>query len=150
MMRRRPPIKPAVYLRYGLLCAIELIVVVLLLLVVQQWVAFPRWLFWTIVAGWLVKDGVLFPFVWQAYDPDAPGAHVRGDMIGERGMVQERLDPSGYVRVRGERWRAEREGDGPPIEARCRVRVERREGLTLFVVPEDKEGLEGAGKEQRG
>lgn len=132
-------IKPAVYLRYGLLCAIELVVVVLLLVVTRQWVGLAPWLFWMIVAGWAVKDLVLFPFVWRAYDPDAPGTGRRAGMVGERGMAKERLDPAGYVQVRGELWKAQRQGGGPPIEAGCRVRVQAREGLTLFVEPEDDE-----------
>lgn len=133
-------IKPAVYLRYALLCAVELGVVVLLLVVVRQWVALSQWIFWGIVAGWLVKDLVLFPFVWRAYDPDAPDAALRADMVGARGIAKQRLDPAGYVRVRGELWKAEHRGGGPPIEAGCPVRVQGREGLILFVVPEDAKG----------
>jgi len=137
MPKRHPPIKPAVYLRYGLLCAVELVVVVLVVVVARQWVTLPQWLFWVIVVGWFVKDVVLFPFVWRAYDPDAPDTARRADMVGVRGIAKQRLDPTGYVQVHGELWKAERRGGGPPIEAGWPVRVQGREGLTLFVVPED-------------
>ena len=61
-------------------------------------------------------------------------------MIGERAIVRERLAPSGYVKVRGELWRAEKSGDGPAIESGQPVRVVKREGLTLFVEEEKPEG----------
>jgi membrane-bound ClpP family serine protease len=120
-----------------LLCLLELVALVLALVVVRWWVAVPIWLIVAICAGWIVKDAVLFPFVWRAYDPDAPG--TVGDMVGMSGVAQGRLDPEGYILVRGERWKARREGQGPPIEAGCRVRIERREGLTVFVAAVDDE-----------
>jgi membrane-bound ClpP family serine protease len=48
------------------------------------------------------------------------------------------LDPSGYIQVRGELWKAVRAGDGPPIEAGSLVRIHHREGLTLYVAPADE------------
>ena len=128
-------IKPAVYVRYALLSLLELVVVGFILFIVRRWLGISEWLFWSLVAGWVAKDVVLFPFVWRAYDQEAP--RTADAMTGEVGIARDRLDPSGYVRVRGELWKAEREADGPPIEAGCRVRVRRREGLTLFVAPEE-------------
>lgn len=128
-------ISPTVYLRYVLLGLLELVVVMLLLVLAQRWLGMPAWLFWGLTAGWIVKDVALFPFVWRAYDQDAPS--LAGDMRGGCGTVKKKLDPAGYVQVRGELWRALREGDGPPIEAGRRVRIHRREGLTLYVTPDD-------------
>ncbi len=129
-------IKPSVYVRYVALQLIELAVVVLALLVVRQWWMMPDGLFWGLVCGWIIKDAVLFPFVWRAYDQDAPGA--AGSMIGELGIAKSRLNPSGYVQVRGERWKAVRAGDGPPIEQGSPVRIRSRTGLTLHVTPDDE------------
>jgi len=124
-------------IRYIALGLVELVVVILVLVVVRHWVAISDALFWGLVAAWLAKDAVLFPFVWRAYDQHAPSA--AGAMVGERGIAKGRLDPSGRIQVRGELWQAEREGDGPPIEAGARVRIRRMEGLTLYVRPEDGE-----------
>ena len=135
--KKRSAIKPAVYGRYGVLCAVELVALALVLVVVRQWTALPGWLFGGIVAAWIVKDVVLFPFVWRAYDPEAPGVTRSGGMTGARGIAREVLDPCGYVQVRGELWKAERADGSPPIAAGSRVRVVRREGLTLFVTAED-------------
>jgi membrane protein implicated in regulation of membrane protease activity len=122
-----------IYLRYILLNIPELAAAVLILIIIQHWVALPTWLFWSIIGFWIVKDVLMFPFVWRAYDWDR--SLQSGPMIGARGIARQRLAPSGYVRIKGELWRAERFGKGPPIEAGQAVRVEKREGLTVFVVP---------------
>ena len=131
MMHPKGIIKPSVYVRYILLQLIELAVVVLTLLVVRQWWTIPDGLFWGLVLAWMIKDAVLFPFVWRAYDQDAPRA--ADGMIGERGVAKSMLDSSGYVQVRGELWKAVRAGDGPPIAPGCAVRVLFRKGLVLYV-----------------
>ena len=131
MMRPKGIIKPSVYVRYILLQLIELAVVMLALLVVRQWWAIPDGLFWGLVLGWTIKDAVLFPFVWRAYDQDAPG--TADGMIGELGVAKSMLDPSGYIQVRGELWKAVRAGDGPPIAPGGAVCIRYREGLTLYV-----------------
>lgn len=120
-----------IYLRYILLNIPALAAVILILNIIQHWVVLPAWLFWSILGFWIIKDVVLFPVVWRAYDWDRPGRSR--SMIGEQGVARDRLAPSGYVRVRGELWRAEKLGDGPPIEAGQSVKIVKMEGLTLFV-----------------
>lgn len=122
--------------RYIALGLVELVVVILVLVVARRWVAISDALFWGLIIAWLAKDVALFPFVWRAYDQDAPSA--AGAMVGAFGIAKDRLDPSGHVRVRGELWKAEREGEGPPIEAGTRVRIRRMEGLTLYVAPAEE------------
>jgi membrane protein implicated in regulation of membrane protease activity len=122
-----------VYLRYVLLNIPELAAVVLILIIIEHWAVLPIWLFWSIIGFWIVKDALLFPFVWRAYDWNR--TESTGSMIGAQGVARERLAPSGYIRIHGELWRAERLGEGPPIEAGQIVRVEKMEGLTVFVIP---------------
>ena len=122
-----------IYLRYVLLNIPELAAVVLILMIIEHWAVLPFWLFWGIIGFWIIKDALLFPFVWRAYDWNR--SEQTGSMTGEHGVARERLAPSGYVRIRGELWRAERLGEGPTIEAGQPVRVEKMKGLTLFVVP---------------
>lgn len=128
-------IPAAVYLRYTLLNLPGLAGFILVLLLVQRWLALPEWLSWVLIAGWIVKDVVLLPVVWRAYDWDASNA--TGTLVGERGITKRRLDRTGYIQVRGELWKAERTDDGPPIEAGRFVRIHKMQGLTLFVVPEE-------------
>ena len=121
----------SVYIRYILLNIPALVAVILILIIIQHWVVLPAWLFWSIMGFWIIKDIVLFPIVWRAYDGDRPGRSR--SMIGEQGVARDRLAPSGYVQVRGELWRAEKLGDGPPIEAGQPVQIVQMKGLTLYV-----------------
>lgn len=124
-----------VYLRYILLNIPGLVAVILILFIIQYWVVLPVWLFWSIIGFWIIKDVVLFPFVWRSYDSKRPGRSR--SMIGQQGIAKERLAPSGYVQVQGELWRAEKMGGGPPIEAGQPVQIIKMEGLTLFVKQQD-------------
>lgn len=81
---------------------------------------------------WVVKDLVLYPLLRSAYEPPGPiGAEA---LVGETAVVQRRLEPAGMVRLRAEIWSAEALGD-IPVEVGSEVRVERAEGLRLFVRP---------------
>jgi membrane-bound ClpP family serine protease len=132
--------------RYSLLQLPALAVVVLVLILIQHWVALSPWLFWGLIVAWIAKDVALFPLVWRSYDPRPSGPSEA--MIGAVGMTRERLEPTGYIVVRGVLWRAQVAGGGPPIEPDQPVRVTTRRGLTLIVVPVqdargEREGVEG-------
>ena len=51
-------------------------------------------------------------------------------MVGQHGLVEVALDPQGWVRVQGERWRAQAEG---PLPQGSKVTVVAVEGLSLKV-----------------
>jgi len=106
---------------------------ILILIGVSRWIDLPSWMFWTILALWLAKDAVLFPFVWRAYDRDR--SESLHSLVGSEGRVEESLAPKGYIRVHGELWLAEIVGNGSPIEKGEIVRIEGIRGLTLLVVP---------------
>ena len=126
-------IPKSIYIRYILLNIPGLAAVILILIIIQHWIALPVWLFLSTIALWVVKDMVLFPFVWRAYDSGSSGRSR--SMVGERGIARERLAPAGYVLVRGELWRAEILDDGPPVEMGQPVKIVKMDGLTLFVEP---------------
>ena len=122
-----------VYLRYILLNIPALVVIILALFVAQHWLEVPIWLSLAIVLIWLIKDIILFPFVWRAYYRE--GHAGSRSMTGKLGITRERLSPSGYVLVEGELWKAEIAEADQPIESGNLVRVVRMEGLKLFVIP---------------
>lgn len=126
-----------VVVRYALLQVPGVALLVLILMLVQRWIDLPAWFRWGLVAFWVAKDVILFPFVWRAYDWDRPGN--TNSMVGMRGIAVNRLAPLGYVRLHGELWHSEVMGDGPPIEKGESVRVRGICGLTLLVEPDNEE-----------
>lgn len=86
-----------------------------------------------VVLLWVVKDLLLFPVVRTAYEGDARQGADR--LIGLAGVTTTRLAPDGYVRLRGELWRAELTDTSQRVEQGATVRVCASRGLTLFVAP---------------
>lgn len=120
-----------IVIRYFCIQTVETLVFILILVVVRQWIRFPLWLFVGLCVLWMSKDFILFPFVWRAYDWDS--REYPNPMIGMCGMVSERIDPEGLVRVRGELWMARLSGEGHAIEKGESVTVVGMDGLTLLV-----------------
>ena len=120
-----------IYLRYILLNVPEFAAVILIFIIVRHWVVLPVWLLWCIIVLWIVKDAMLFPLIWRAYDWERAGRSR--SMVGKHAIARERLAPAGYVQIHGELWRAEKIGGGPAIDIGQRVKVVKMEGLTLFV-----------------
>lgn len=115
--------------KYVLLQLPGVAVFALFLILLRQWIVIPGWLIWVAISAWIVKDALFYPFVWRAYAaPDNP-------LVGEKGVANERLEPSGYITIRGELWRAVLYEGSPPVEKGRPVRVLRVEGLTLIVRP---------------
>jgi len=118
-------------MRYALFQIPGLVLLILILIMVRRWVDFPLWFFWGSVFIWIVKDTVLFPFVWRAYDWNrSQDVH---SLVGSEGIVEERLAPSGYIRVHGEIWQAKMIKEGSPIEKGEGVRIQGIRGLVLLV-----------------
>ncbi|OGP63606.1 MAG: hypothetical protein A2170_00685 [Deltaproteobacteria bacterium RBG_13_53_10] len=128
--------KRRIALRYALYQIPDMAILVLILFLLHQWVDLSLWLFIGLVNLWLVKYVLVFTFVWPAYDKPRPG-DVKS-LIGTEGIAEERLDPSGYIRVHGELWRAEVMGKTIPIEKGETILIERACGLTLLVKPVQK------------
>ncbi len=126
-----------ILVRYGLFQLPALVLLVLILILVRRWVDLPNWFTWGLIAVWVVKDAVLFPFVWRSYERGK--LEDVNSIAGERGIAEERLAPAGYVRVHGELWQAEVMGGGYVIDRGERVRVHSTRGLTLLVQPDNEE-----------
>ncbi len=93
------------------------------------------WIICTILGIWIAKDGILFFFVWPAYE-DQP-QNDKLSMIGRLGIAREDLAPSGYIRVNGTLWKARlSENAAGYVEQGSEVRILGRDGLTLEVAPE--------------
>ena len=84
---------------------------------------------------WILKDILMFPVLWHSFG--GTDASDPRSLVGAEGIVTERCGPHGYVRVRGETWKAESEERGTAIDAGARVVVTGSQGLTLYVKPRD-------------
>lgn len=120
-----------ILLKYCLIQLPGIAVVFLLLMLVRQWVAIPPGLTWGLIGLWVAKDVIFYPFVWRAYDWGNP--KDRNPMIGLCGITKDRLNPSGYISVRGELWKARVIEEGRTIEKGENVLVQGAKGLTLLV-----------------
>ena len=118
--------------QYWLLQLPEAALVVIILLALQHWFAIPTWVVWSLVALWVAKDAALYPLVWRSFDSGYPA--TLHSLEGERGVATERLDRSGYVRVRGELWKAELAQGARPVDKDERVQVQAMRGLTVVVI----------------
>jgi membrane protein implicated in regulation of membrane protease activity len=120
-----------IFVRYMLFQVPGVVLLYLLLVLARRVVVLPTWFIWSFVALWVIKDLILFPAVWHAYDQerrDDPSS-----MVGSRGIAEDRLDRSGYIRVHGELWKAEVMGNSPSIGKGEKVTVRGVRGLTLLV-----------------
>lgn len=126
--------------RYALFQVPAVAILVLILVLIRQWVDLPAWFFWGLVALWVAKDVILFPVTWRTYDRERP--EDTNSMIGARGVAEDQLAPSGYIRVHGELWQGEVVAGGPPIDRGEGVRVRGIRRLTLLVEPDNEESSE--------
>ncbi|MCH7895639.1 MAG: NfeD family protein [candidate division NC10 bacterium] len=101
----------------------------------RQWIDLPLWAAFGLFLLWVVKDLILFPLLRPIYESGGKGGANR--LIGAKGIAEEPLAPSGYIRVGGELWRAEAMGTDKPIPPGSRVRVLAIRGLTLLIQPEE-------------
>ena len=123
--------RPSTFTRYVLFQAPGWVLAVIAVMMLRQWTDVSLWAATALVAVWVVKDFLLFPFLRSAYEQDTRMGAER--LIGERGVAVERLESVGYIRVHGELWRAEQLPPGEPIPEGARVTVHAARGFTLLV-----------------
>ena len=103
----------------------------IVLFALMEWFRLPPWMALGLFCLWVIKDIALYPIVRTAYESDVKTGVEQ--LVGEKGVAQDRLDPHGMVRVRGELWRAEAESEGQRIEPNSEIEVTAARGLTLIV-----------------
>ncbi len=123
-------------MRYALFQIPDVALLFLILFVLRWWIDPRAWLYGVVAGLWIIKDVVMFPLVWRAYDRPRPGDAK--SLVGTEGIAEERLNPSGYVRVHGELWQADVMGKKVPVEKGETVLIEGVYGLTLLVRPNEK------------
>jgi membrane-bound ClpP family serine protease len=125
----KPPLR--VSIKYILIQIPALIVFSSILLLIRLWLEIPKHVLWVFFGAWIVKDIVLFPFLWRSYDEKL--SDNRLEMEGRKGFALTDLNPDGYVQINGERWRATNIYTVIPIKKNDILYVEARNGLRLEV-----------------
>lgn len=125
---------PGPFRRYLLFQIPGAALVALLLFALERAAVVPPWAALAILAAWIAKDLLLYPFLGPAYAVDAPSPVDA--LIGQRGLVVAPLAPAGYVRIRGELWRAEAPAGSQPLAPDTVIVVREVRGMTVLVEPD--------------
>jgi membrane-bound serine protease (ClpP class) len=96
-----------------------------------HWQFIPKWLAVLGFCGWVVKDLLLYPFLRRAYETGVETGSAA--LVGARGIAEEELAPNGYVRVRGELWRAIVSPPDRVVNAGTEVEIVKADGMRVFV-----------------
>jgi membrane-bound ClpP family serine protease len=122
-----------IILRYTLLQLPVIFILIFFLILSQKNESIPTVLVWSLLILWIIKDIILYPLMWRAYD--LKDSQKRHPMIGLQGITYNCLNTSGYIRIRGELWRAKPAEGISFIKKGEKVEVCGIEGLTLLVKP---------------
>ncbi len=112
-----------------------LVLLLLALYFIHTRIDMPGWMVWGIIGLWIIKDILLFPLVRRAFHNRRTGSN--GISAGDTGITAEKLAPAGYIKIRGELWRAETADKTRTVPAGKEVWVKEIRGLTLVVEPEN-------------
>jgi len=117
--------------RYTLFQIPALILLSLGLAAAVRWWDLPILAAYALVALWVAKDVIMYPILRVAYESGgSSGVH---GIHGALGVVVQPLDPSGYVRLGSELWKAELLPGSGPVSVGSAIRVVEVRGLTLVV-----------------
>lgn len=122
-----------IIIRYILLQIPMLILVSLVAIIAVDYFKLRYWVAIVFIAGWILKDSLMFLLVWPSYDWEK--LKLEKSIIGERATVHDILNPSGYVRFKGEFWKARIEPPDIQVKKGETVRIIAIEsGMLLKVV----------------
>lgn len=98
-----------------------------------HWQFIPKWLAVLGFFAWVLKDLLLYPFLRPAYETGVKTGSAA--LVGARGVAEENLAPQGYIRVRGELWRAVATPADQVVNAGTEVEIVGADGMRVFVRP---------------
>ena len=118
------------------------IIAATVLTLLVHWEALSKSLAVLCFAGWLLKDLLVYPFFRRAYEPDVTGS---ARLVGSKGIAEGDLTPTGYIRVRGELWRALASPADQVVRSGTEVEIVGAERMEVFV-----RALDAAGRKDKG
>lgn len=96
-----------------------------------HWQFIPQWLAVLGFFAWVLKDLLLYPLLRPAYETGVKTGSAA--LVGARGVAEENLAPQGYIRVRGELWRAVATPADQVVNAGTEVEIVSADGMRVFV-----------------
>ncbi|WP_459938008.1 NfeD family protein [Desulfonatronum parangueonense] len=131
--RNQPSWDRITVLRYALMQIPGIVLVAAALWFMHGVFGLPERSAWTLLLLWLVKDSLMFFYVWPAYQ----GSQGDGwySLVGMHGEVRGELHPEGYIRIGGVLWKAKADPKSCPILPGTKIEVVGREGIKLLVRP---------------
>ena len=125
------PLGNKTLIKYILLQIPDLALLIIALVVAAKFIIIPVWLLAAIIAVWIAKDIALYPKLRKAYEVNTPTQ--AGQLIGMKGTIMDKLDPEGYIKVKGELWKAEMKDPGVCVQKGAEVKVVDARGMNLVV-----------------
>ena len=120
-----------IIIRYSLFQIPSLLIVTLLVFTVNHWYILDNAIIVMIILFWILKDILIFPFVWKAY------SHKDRDksktILNQHGVAVDTINPKGFVKINGEIWQAELVELNDPINQGQPIEVVEIDGLKLKV-----------------
>lgn len=120
-----------IIIRYSLFQIPSLLIVTLLVFTVNHWYILDNTIIVMIILFWILKDILIFPFVWKAY------SHKDRDksktILNQHGVAVDTINPKGFVKINGEIWQAELVEPNDPINQGQPIEVVEIDGLKLKV-----------------
>ena len=119
--------------RYLLFQAVGWALGTLALAALVYWDVMALWLAGVLLALFVAKDLILFPYVRKAYEPSA--THGGESLLGAVARVERSLTPDGWVRLGAESWRARVPDGTRDVKEGESVEVREIDSLVLIVEP---------------
>lgn len=133
MKRERPDW--ATVFRYALLQVPGTILVLVATILLLKHTTWSAWIVWAGFGAWVLKDTILFFWVWPSYR-SSEGSDL---MEGRKGRVVRSCRPEGTVEIYGALWKAVADDREQPLSAGTVIRVCGRDRLTLVVKAASRE-----------
>ena len=118
-------------IRYSLFQIPSLTIVILIVFTINHWYVLDKVIIALIILVWILKDIIIFPFVWKAY------SHKDRDksktILNQKGIAVDTISPKGFVKIDGEIWQAEAVESQEPIQKGQIVEVVELNGLKIKV-----------------
>jgi membrane protein implicated in regulation of membrane protease activity len=107
------------------------IIAATLLIGLYYWGIFSQWVAVLCFSAYVLKDLILYPITRKAYETNVrTGSQA---LVGNRGVAVEDLSPEGYVRIRGELWRAVSDPADRAISTGTEVEILEANGIMVSV-----------------